>query len=581
MFRQKSVFTWPKALLLLIVASVSLSAKAQDNDSSKEEVFVMVEEMPQFPGGMVAMRDYLINNIEYPALALENRVEGRVVVSIVVDATGKVGQLSVIRSVSPELDAEAIRLVQAMPNWIPGKQQGRAVSVRMSVPISFKLPKQLPQDTLQLPEVMPQFPGGVDALRDFLVSNINYPSESLRNKVQGKVEVSFVVDTLGKVGQLSLLSSASPELDAEAMRVVQSMPDWTPGMQNGVPMSVRLSLPIEFELPKTPINEMPQFPGGEDALNKYFKDNLKYSQDAVKDGNKRVFVSFMVDEHGGITNVENLNNVSPELNAEAIRVVKNMPNWIPGMIGGSPASMPYNVPVVFESSESSGEAFDAAEVDQLPCFRGGEVAMQKYIRNNLRYPEEALANGEQGRVIVSFVIDGDGKVTNVENINYVSPALNAEAVRVVKSMPKWIPGKLKDGKSVRVKYSLPLVFRLNLDNELVNNELPKTPQEDSAPVIVEQMPQFPGGEKAMKKFINKNLRYPKESLKKGTSGRVIVTFVVDTDGKVCDAEVLRSVHPLLDAEAVRLVQSMPDWTPGMQDGKPVRVKYTLPIAFGL
>lgn len=98
-------------------------------------------------------------------------------------------------------------------------------------------------------------------------------------------------------------------------------------------------------------------------------------------------------------------------------------------------------------------------------------------------------------------------------------------------------------------------------------------------MFVEEMPGFPGGERALLEFINKNLRFPQIALENGISGRVICTFVIDGRGKVSDIQVTRSVDPNLDREAVRVISMMPDWKPGKQRGKPVRVRYTLPIIF--
>ena len=82
-------------------------------------------------------------------------------------------------------------------------------------------------------------------------------------------------------------------------------------------------------------------------------------------------------------------------------------------------------------------------------------------------------------------------------------------------------------------------------------------------------------------FIRKETRYPEEARDQGISGRVYVQFVVDVDGKVTEAKVMRGVHPLLDEEALRVINSMPDWSPGMQRGKPVKVKFSLPMRFEL
>ncbi len=99
--------------------------------------------------------------------------------------------------------------------------------------------------------------------------------------------------------------------------------------------------------------------------------------------------------------------------------------------------------------------------------------------------------------------------------------------------------------------------------------------------VVEDMPMFPGGESALLSYIGKSVKYPVIAQENGIQGRVIVSFVVEKDGSVADATVVRGVDPSLDKEALRVVNSMPKWTPGKQRGKPVRVKYTLPVTFRL
>ena len=99
--------------------------------------------------------------------------------------------------------------------------------------------------------------------------------------------------------------------------------------------------------------------------------------------------------------------------------------------------------------------------------------------------------------------------------------------------------------------------------------------------VVEQMPQFPGGPAALMEYLSKNVRYPEEAYKNGIQGRVIATFVIEKDGSITEARVVKSVDSQIDAEALRVVNSMPNWIPGRQNGEPVRVKYTVPITFKL
>ena len=99
--------------------------------------------------------------------------------------------------------------------------------------------------------------------------------------------------------------------------------------------------------------------------------------------------------------------------------------------------------------------------------------------------------------------------------------------------------------------------------------------------VVEVMPQYPGGQTAMLKYIMENIKYPKQIMEEGIQGRVTVSFIVEKDGRVSNVRLLRSVQPSLDKEAIRVVKSMPKWTPGKQNGKPVRVRFNLPVMFKL
>ena len=109
----------------------------------------------------------------------------------------------------------------------------------------------------------------------------------------------------------------------------------------------------------------------------------------------------------------------------------------------------------------------------------------------------------------------------------------------------------------------------------------KSEEEGEIFLVVEEQPMFPGGMEEMMKFLQKEIKYPKEAMDKKIQGRVIVQFVVNKDGSICEDTVVKSVDPLLDAEALRVVRSMPNWTPGKQKGDPVRVRFTLPVSFRL
>ena len=171
----------------------------------------------------------------------------------------------------------------------------------------------------------------------------------------------------------------------------------------------------------------------------------------------------------------------------------------------------------------------------------------------------------------------------------VTLALNAETVNdyVYQQPQKKIVKKGKKNATVKMGpvNEIVVVEQAPADQKEVKPvEMPnamKVEKTEDAFDVVEQMPQFPGGPAALMEYLSKNVRYPEEAHKKGTEGRVIATFVVEKDGSISDVTIRRSVSPELDDEALRVVNSMPKWTPGKQRGEAVRVKYTIPITFKL
>jgi len=112
---------------------------AEEEEEDEAQVFFIVEDMPEFPGGDLALRKYIANQIKYPVIAQENGIQGKVYVTFVVSKSGKVANASIARGVDPSLDKEAIRVVNGLPAWKPGKQRGKPVNVSYTVPINFVL----------------------------------------------------------------------------------------------------------------------------------------------------------------------------------------------------------------------------------------------------------------------------------------------------------------------------------------------------------------------------------------------------------------------------------------------------------
>lgn len=247
--------------------------------------------------------------------------------------------------------------------------------------------------------------------------------------------------------------------------------------------------------------------------------------------------------------------------------------------------------------------------EEMPQFPGGETAFFQFLHDSIHYPIIEKEKGLQGTVYVSFVVEKDGSISSIQTVKAVpgAPGLSREAERVIGLMPKWTPGKL-NGRIVRVQVTQPIKF-------VLDNDSPQIPQQNIAPQeqaghpasaadslppmdkpglvtdigdtqiysYAEHLAEFPGGSSAFVEYMRTNIQYPKEAREKGQQGTVYVQFVVEKDGSISNATVVRDVPdaPELSVEAVRVILNMPKWKPATMKGKVIRVSVTQPVKFSL
>lgn len=253
---------------------------------------------------------------------------------------------------------------------------------------------------------------------------------------------------------------------------------------------------------------------------------------------------------------------------------------------------------VFAQAESPEHIFTITDKAALPVI--GETQLANLISSFVKEHAEYGGNGSES---IWFVVKSNGDIGEIRpplrlggNIDIYK--YNAE-VALVKSL-KYIPAKVHE-KSVASWQSISIpYFRKEISTdkmisvgalEVKGNS--KTPSElhkasvSSADLekkvfeVVEHMPLFPGGLYYLMSYLSENVKYPADAQKQGVQGRVVVSFVVEKDGSLSNVQIVHSVNPSLDAEALRVVKAMPNWIPGKQDGKAVRVKYNVPISFRL
>ena len=208
--------------------------------------------------------------------------------------------------------------------------------------------------------------------------------------------------------------------------------------------------------------------------------------------------------------------------------------------------------------------------EDYPTFQGESFTkFSNWLAERIKYPADAAARGKEGRVTVNYVIQPDGTISKLTVMSASDQTLGEAVVRAINESPRWEPAK---NNEIQDPFSTTVTVKF---------ELPDKVTADDTFIVVEQAPEYPGGSTALLDFLQSNLRYPEAARSEKAEGRVIVRFVVNTKGKVEDAAVIKGVHPLLDAEALRIVGLLSGWLPGAQGGKPVNVWYMVPVTFTL
>ncbi|GHT19178.1 cell envelope biogenesis protein TonB [Bacteroidia bacterium] len=274
-----------------------------------------------------------------------------------------------------------------------------------------------------------------------------------------------------------------------------------------------------------------------------------------------------------------------------------------------------------KSNEQLADSIKIAEkVDVPPEFQGGAEAFYKFLADNLQYPPNTYGDGLLVVFAVQFTVDVEGNVQNLKHVgDWKADGYFDEVKRVFALMPKWKPAQL-NGKSVATNVTLPIQFDLHdstplvwyIDGKQASEEEAVALHRNKTPIVysnlernqtvngkkvhiwtittesneeiftkAEQNPEFPGGIQALYKFISNNLRYPASAQQKGIQGKSVIRFIVKKDGAVSNVELLKGFDADCDAEAIRVIKSLPQFHPATQDKKPVEMYYTIPITFAL
>ena len=369
-------------------------------DDNPDKIHQVVEVQPEFPGGMKEMMKFIQNSLKYPEAAKAAGVEGKAFVQFVVKADGSIENVEIMRSSGDaSLDAEALRVVKAMPKWRPAMNKGEAVNVKFVLPIVYKLPKEANGNGI-------------------------YMSESNKEKLL-VVSGGAIYD-----GDINDIDPGT----IESVEIVK-FPDLTPELQEKLKATGKegvMYINIKKEKSNsaagneavfTVCEKMPEFPGGQQELMKYLSRNIKYPQtarDAEVMG--KVFVRFLVQKDGTIAEASVLKGEYSKYvySAEAISLKNHI----------------------------------AKKQEELEILAADSVSIDILRRRAMELQEL------QVQAYSSIEKNGGRTEVEVEAGDAAVKALEAEALRVVESMPKWNPG-MQGGKPVYTQYVLPITFRLS------------------------------------------------------------------------------------------------------------------------
>ena len=365
----------------------------------------------------------------HPELAKVGKVQGHIIVDYMVEQDGTIVNISITHSSIESLSDEVIRIIKSSPKWAQSKQSGRIEGGRYSFPIIFSTEKSADGTKVEVRplisvstkpsakavrnesmfvfvENMPKFQGGdLSKFRNEITPKVmallrseyvKHPDLAKVGMTQGNIVIEFVVEEDGTIEDVSVNKTPIESLSDDIIRIIKSSPKWTPGRQSGKTVRVKYTLPILF-------------------------GTKKISEDA-------------------------------EVQVRPAIVVSAKPNIKAGVKGKSALEA--------NKLEESKKDTPFIVVEKMPKFKGGDLSkFRGWVMSKVTYPEQAVKSKSQGVVMVEFVIETNGAIGAIVILQSPDASLSDEVVRIIKSSPKWTPGT-QGGKSVRVKFTLPVRFKL-------------------------------------------------------------------------------------------------------------------------
>ncbi len=449
---------------------------------------------------------------------------------------------------------------------------------------------------------------GEEGFKDWVTRNINFPEECLRKGIQGTVLIGFNVDYDGRVVDVRVVNGYHPALDAEAVRVVSSSPDWTPAYKRGTRVKTPFTIPVVFEfsrvkektalrpfitvthksMPMQFMRREPKFENNEfNNFVRYFNRLVVYPYDARRDGiGGKVLLKFVVggdDKLWGIVS-QGSNKILEDEVYRIMNYPRIMNGWTAGVESGQNVNTECLMVVTFDNTTRSVYMAPMNSNDRKslvyeePVFLGEKNNdFRTFVTNNLRYPIVSQEAGNEGTVVVDFVINTKGKIDSVQILNGVDPQLDREAVRVLRlpDASNWRPARFGN-KQVNRHYVFPFIFSLDHLSPL---------EQLASDLMISPCDEWPSFNNRhylnFFDFIDANILdiNPSEIEQK----TVIISFILEATGRVSNVKNIGTVGTNVELdeieEAVRVVQlSEGYWTPAKgENGKPAQVQIVVPV----
>jgi TonB family protein len=319
--------------------------------------------------------------------------------------------------------------------------------------IPLTLFAQSTNDVHEYAEVMPQFVGGEEAMNSFISKHLQYPKAAVDSNIEGKVWIRFIVNKNGTLTSPEVVKSPSSILSAAALQVIEKMPVWSPGTINGLPVAVKTTMPISFQLLQIPEDSpYPTMRGGD--FGDFVQENFVYPEKALKDTvGGVVLMDFTVNKDGRLTNFKVRKSPNRLFDKELIRLA-DLTYWIPAVKNGKPIDYDCRVSLHLspyrkyhpDTRQGLFMHVEDSTVSELPSFSGG---MAMYLMYLVEHNHLHLSNSSPdfyAEEVVTMKVSMNGELSDVKIRKSIGKAFDDETYRLVKEMKPWKPA-MKNGKA--------------------------------------------------------------------------------------------------------------------------------------